>query len=109
MEHSLIQKIKSLTKRSTPNVLSIGDDTAKFPISPGYEVLSTTDISIEGIHFDLNYFSYYEAGWKAMASNLTQKQTLGPRPSGRRIEGGLAPHGDLRLFTGLSLPADGCQ
>lgn len=50
--------------------LGIGDDAAAFP-APTQQIVFTTDAMVEGVHFDLAYFSGADLGWKAMAINAS--------------------------------------
>lgn len=60
-------------------LLSIGDDTAA--VSLGDDIfLFTTDAMAEGIHFDLRISSFYDVGWRAMASNISDIASMGGRP-----------------------------
>ena len=62
-EFKLIQKIKELTQNNNTNNLNIGDDCAVIKdISNDKDVLVTTDILVENIHFSLKYYSFYDIG-----------------------------------------------
>lgn len=80
-EFGLIEHIRKMMMRRSPSVLlGIGDDAAalKFPASAS--VLATTDMLIEGIHFDLAYTDYYSLGWKSVAVNLSDIAAMGGLP-----------------------------
>jgi len=83
-EAHLIQTIerlsrKGILKRSSV-VLSIGDDAAAFRAKKGFLTLVSTDALVEGIHFDLHYFSPEDLGWKALAVNLSDIAAMGGSP-----------------------------
>ena len=61
-------------------LVGIGDDAAVWTPSPGASIVATTDILIEGVHFALDYMSWHEVGWKAMAVNLSDIAAMGARP-----------------------------
>jgi len=61
-------------------VLSIGDDAAAFRAKKGFLTLVSTDALVEGIHFDLRYFSPEDLGWKALAVNLSDVAAMGGSP-----------------------------
>jgi thiamine-monophosphate kinase len=83
-EASLIRVIQNLSQRkASPRsrlALSIGDDTAAFRGSTGSLTLLSTDALVEGIHFDLHYFSPEDIGWKALAVNLSDIAAMGGNP-----------------------------
>lgn len=80
-EFGLIERIKrSQRRRGRAVLLGIGDDAAVFRLPPGHVGLATTDTLVEGRHFDLRYFSYFDIGWRAMAANLSDIAAMGGRP-----------------------------
>ena len=66
--------IERLTKNITPNnpstVHGVGDDCAVLHY-PDTEVLVTTDMLMEGIHFDLTYIDLQHLGYKAAMVNIS--------------------------------------
>jgi thiamine-monophosphate kinase len=58
----------------------IGDDCAITDRSPGCVTLSTTDLLVEGIHFDLTYTDPHSLGIKALAVNLSDIAAMGAVP-----------------------------
>ena len=40
----------------------------------------TTDMLVEGVHFDLSYLSPRDLGWRAMAANLSDLASMGAAP-----------------------------
>ena len=66
IEH--LTKAVQLTEKST--VSGIGDDAAVLDFS-GYETLVSTDLLLEGIHFDLRYVPLKHLGYKAVQVNLS--------------------------------------
>ena len=62
-EFGLIEKItKDIAVANKETVKGIGDDAAILQFSGDEETLVTTDLLMEGVHFDLTYFST-EASW----------------------------------------------
>jgi thiamine-monophosphate kinase len=86
-EFGLIAKIASLIDekgdRQSPSrrdlLLGIGDDAAAWK-SPGGIELITTDILVEGVHFDFSYTGWKDLGWKSMAINISDINSMGGRP-----------------------------
>ncbi len=76
-----IQGVVGLTKRVSPRIrLAIGDDAAAFRPSPGRLTLLSMDALVEGVHFDLQYFTPEDLGWKALAVNLSDIAAMGGQP-----------------------------
>ena len=72
-EFELIEKIKQLSNNcnKTSNV-NIGDDCAVLKnISDEKDILVTTDILVENIHFSLKYYSFYDVGYKSAQVNIS--------------------------------------
>src|SRR4051812_29185014 len=80
-ENQLIRKISQISPQSSSQSgrlqLSIGDDAAAFRNRKGVLTLISTDALLEGIHFDLKYFSPEDLGWKALAVNLSDIAAMG--------------------------------
>jgi thiamine-monophosphate kinase len=80
-EFGLIQKIQKLSSRkSLPALLGIGDDAAALRVSSSALLLATTDMLLEGVHFDLSYTDVYSLGRKAAAVNLSDIAAMGGVP-----------------------------
>jgi len=62
-----------------PGQIWIGDDAAILPSPPGRLVLAT-DAVVEGVHVDLGLVAPSDAGWKAVASTLSDIGAMGARP-----------------------------
>lgn len=59
--------------------VGIGDDAALLPAPRGRLALST-DLLVEGTHFDLRYFLPREIGWRALSANLSDLAAVGAKP-----------------------------
>jgi thiamine-monophosphate kinase len=80
-EFGLIEQIRKMTFRRSPSVLiGMGDDAAALKISSAKSLLATTDMLLEGIHFDLSYTDFYSLGWKSAAVNLSDVAAMGGTP-----------------------------
>lgn len=80
-EFGLIDRIKKIVETPSKDlVLGIDDDTAAFRISKDEIILLSTDVLIEGVHFELKNFSLYQLGWRGMAANLSDIAAMGGWP-----------------------------
>ncbi len=67
--------IKHLTKhfkiKQQTTAKGVGDDAAVLNQETGYQTLLTTDMLVEGVHFDLSYMPLKHLGYKAVIVNLS--------------------------------------
>jgi thiamine-monophosphate kinase len=70
-EFELIEWIRTRTKSSSQVRIGIGDDCAALQVSPGAEVLVTTDMLMDGRHFRLGEVEPDQVGYKALGVNLS--------------------------------------
>ncbi len=73
-----LTKTFDLTQKSS--VLGIGDDAAVLDLSNGQTVVST-DLLIEGVHFDLSYMPLKHLGYKAVMVNLSDIYAMNAQPT----------------------------
>lgn len=87
-EFKLIDRLtKNVANRQKSTVLGIGDDAAILNFDKK-QVLLSTDLLIEGIHFDLTYIPLKHLGYKAVMVNLSDIAAMNASPS--QITVGLA-------------------
>ncbi len=80
-EFGLIARIKNRIPGLFPQVLrGIGDDAAVSFLSPGMDLVSTVDLLVEGVHFDLSLMTAFQLGRKSLAVNLSDLAAMGARP-----------------------------
>jgi thiamine-monophosphate kinase len=80
-EFGLIDRIGKTAPRNARRApIGIGDDAAALLLSPSSVLLATTDMLIEGVHFDLKTTDLYSLGWKAAAVNLSDIAAMGGVP-----------------------------
>lgn len=85
------QGILHLVRRFCPAVV-VGDDGAVLALAPGQQLVVTTDVLIDGVHFSDQTTAPADVGWRAAAANLSDLAAMGAMPLG--------------LTVGLGLPGD---
>lgn len=80
-EFGLIEQItKELTTSNKETVKGAGDDAAILQFNNDEEVLVTTDLLMEGVHFDLTYFPLKHLGYKAVVANISDIYAMNGTP-----------------------------
>lgn len=84
-ERSLISRIRRLvaaSARGTGNALihGIGDDCAVLRLSPGSELLVTTDLCIEDVHFRRDWHPPASVGHRCLTRGLSDIAAMGGEP-----------------------------
>jgi thiamine-monophosphate kinase len=69
----------------------VGDDGAILSPTPGYKLVITTDVLVDGTHFSDRTTPPEAVGWRAVAANLSDLAAMGAMPLG--------------ITVGLSLPS----
>ena len=92
-EFGLIARIKNSWPSSSPQVIQgIGDDAAVSSLGPGNDLVSTVDLLIEDVHFDLSFIDAYPLGRKSLAVNLSDLAAMGAAPRWLLISLALPSH-----------------
>ena len=79
-EFGLIDLIARKVRPSSAVTIGIGDDAAAFQWRANCLALATTDMLLEGVHFDLSFCDPFRLGRKALAVNLSDIAAMGGRP-----------------------------
>jgi thiamine-monophosphate kinase len=90
-EFGLIGQIAKKVAASPSVPLGIGDDAAALLPTPGTVTLITSDMLLEGVHFDLAFCDARSLGRKSLAVNLSDLAAMGAQPR--------------HFLLGLALPA----
>ena len=79
-EFGLIEHLtQEIELKNASSVLGVGDDAAIVDVQNRYQVIST-DLLVEGIHFDMHYTPLKHLGYKAIASNLSDIAAMNAAP-----------------------------
>jgi thiamine-monophosphate kinase len=79
-EFELIRWIRERTSATPSTVLGIGDDAAVLRLSQGSDLVTTTDMLMDGRHFVLDQDGPRAVGFKAMAVNISDIAAMAARP-----------------------------
>ena len=80
-EFGLIERLaKEISVKSSTTVKGIGDDCAVLSPTEGMQTVVTTDMLMEGIHFDLTYVPLRHLGYKAVMVNLSDVFAMNAEP-----------------------------
>ncbi len=87
-EFGLINQIsKSISLKNAESLTGIGDDAAVID-NANFKTVVTTDLLVEGVHFDLTYCPLKHLGYKAIAVNVSDVYAMNAIP--KQITVGLA-------------------
>ena len=112
-EFGLIKRLTEALEMRVPSTkFGPGDDCAVLSPSEDKEVLVTTDMLMEGVHFDLTYMPLKHLGYKAAMVNFSDICAMGGRPTQITISVALSKRfcvEDMEeLFEGIRLACDKC-
>lgn len=80
-EFGLIERLTgNLHVNNKESVKGAGDDAAILQFSNDEEVLVSTDMFMEGVHFDLTYFPLKHLGYKAVVANISDIYAMNGTP-----------------------------
>lgn len=79
-EFSLIDRLtKNFKLKNRSSIKGVGDDAAVLD-HEGYRTIVSTDLLVEGIHFDLSYFPLRHLGFKSVMANLSDIYAMNATP-----------------------------
>ena len=110
-EFGLIDKLQKHCQALRSDVIQgIGDDAAILRSSPKTALIASTDLAIEGVHFDLAFESFKDVGHRIAVANISDIAAMGGTPRYLLVALAVPPSyavKDLRaLYQGFKTP---CQ
>ena len=108
-EFQLIQSIpEDFIQREYGSTISIGDDAAILRSSLQEQLVISTDLLVEDIHFTRKTSTFYNIGYKAAAVNLSDMAAMGANPTNLLVSIALPPalttHDWQEFYRGLAAP-----
>lgn len=80
-EFGLIRHLtRNIELLNESSIMGVGDDAAVVAFEPGMQVVVTTDLLTEGIHFDLMYVPLRHLGYKSVIVNLSDVYAMNAVP-----------------------------
>ena len=80
-EFGLIDKLtKEATLKNPSSLLGVGDDAAEIELSPKESMLVSSDMLVEGVHFNLSYVPLKSLGFKAVSVNVSDIFAMNGKP-----------------------------
>jgi thiamine-monophosphate kinase len=109
-EFGLIDRLtKDIEKKNESTIYGVGDDCAVLHY-PDKEVLVTTDMLMEGVHFDLTYIDMQHLGYKSAMVNISDVFAMNGTPRQMTVSLALSKRftvEDIELFySGLRMACD---
>ena len=79
-EKALIQRIRARANGGCALVAGIGDDCAVLRVPPGHELLVTTDLMLENVHFRRDWEPAESIGRRCLTRGLSDIAAMGGEP-----------------------------
>jgi thiamine-monophosphate kinase len=79
-EFGFIDRISSHVRQAEGVITGIGDDAAVTALSPGMQLLTSTDMLLEDVHFRLAWHDPYRLGRKSLGVNISDIAAMGGIP-----------------------------
>ena len=109
-EFGLIHRLtENISPRNASTIKGIGDDAAVLDYD-NKRVLVTTDLLLEGIHFDLTYVPLKHLGYKSAVVNFSDIYAMNGRPRQITVSLGISKRFSIEdleeLYSGIRLACD---
>jgi thiamine-monophosphate kinase len=100
-EFGLIDRIAARAAQAPEIGIGIGDDAAALVPTPGHQTLVTSDMLVEGVHFDLAWTDPARLGRKSLSVNLSDIAAMGGRPRHALLSLAIPPALSLEFIDGF--------
>lgn len=112
-EFGLIQHLTKNFSLKNNTLKGVGDDAAVITPTEGYKTVVSTDLLVEGVHFDLSYFPMKHLGYKAVVVNLSDIYAMNATPKQITVSLAMSSRFSLEaveeLYTGIQLACEHYQ
>ena len=110
-EFGLIDRLTENIQHVNPSTLrGVGDDAAVMHYEPHNDVLVTTDLLLENVHFDLTYVPLKHLGYKAAVVNFSDIYAMNGTPRQITVSLGISSRFTLEhveeLYAGIRLACE---
>ncbi len=110
-EFAFIDKLtKNFQLKQATSKIGVGDDSAVISPQEGFESLLTTDLFLEGVHFDLVYTPLKHLGYKCAVATIADIYAMGGFPTQLTVSIGISARfcvEDLEeLYEGIRLASE---
>ena len=89
-EFGLIKHLTQNIELKNNTIKGIGDDAAVLNPTAGKVTLVSTDLLLEGVHFDLSYFPLKHLGYKAVSVNASDIYAMNGTPKQITVSVGMS-------------------
>jgi thiamine-monophosphate kinase len=113
-EFGLIERLKNnIHHYQTSTLKGIGDDAAVIHATPNEKIILSTDILLEGVHFDLRYFPLKHLGYKIVVVGISDILAMNAIPRQMTLAMGISSKFSLEaveeLHAGVQLACEKYQ
>jgi len=109
-EFGLIEHLTKDVKIVNNTIKGVGDDAAVIATDSENCIVVTTDLLLEGVHFDLSYFPLKHLGYKAIIVNLSDIYAMNALPTQVTVSIGMSSKVSLEaveeIYSGIHLACD---
>ncbi|MCF8429838.1 MAG: thiamine-phosphate kinase [Bacteroidia bacterium] len=89
-EFGLIKQLTQNIELKNNTIKGVGDDAAVINPTVGKVILVSTDLLLEGVHFDLSYFPLKHLGYKAVSVNASDIYAMNGTPKQITVSVGMS-------------------
>lgn len=110
-EFGLIRHLtEGIERKNESTLYGVGDDAAVLSYPAGKEVLVTTDLLLEGVHFDLTYVPLKHLGYKSAVVNFSDIYAMNGTPRQITVSLGISKRFSVedmeQLYAGIRLACE---